>query len=289
MSVWWIRWCPCLSLNESVAFFCEPLIPLHLIRQHHIMRLPIWRLRRTFKGQWGCLIQVELIQLSLRVTSIRPWCLRSVTDPLDESVGIVTFLLNTQPLKLFAASATETFLMHFTERYINSIIDFMSYKDVVYCSQHTVSIFIRHCLVENQLSGSVDIICCSVFVSPSDIDECSFERTCDHTCINYPGSFECLCNRGYILYGLTHCGGEGMLSSVSGWDTYKKPQPGTSYLAQLMCAMLLLRVWKWRVTERVQTAAAAESTPPPQCPSLTLKNSVSVCSVCVWLWAVTHL
>lgn len=44
--------------------------------------------------------------------------------------------------------------------------------------------------------------------SLSDIDECSFERTCDHTCINYPGSFECLCNKGYILYGLTHCGGE---------------------------------------------------------------------------------
>lgn len=41
----------------------------------------------------------------------------------------------------------------------------------------------------------------------SDIDECSFERTCDHTCINYPGSFECLCHKGYTLYGLTHCGG----------------------------------------------------------------------------------
>uniref|UniRef100_A0A3Q1GR48 Signal peptide, CUB domain, EGF-like 1 n=1 Tax=Acanthochromis polyacanthus TaxID=80966 RepID=A0A3Q1GR48_9TELE len=40
----------------------------------------------------------------------------------------------------------------------------------------------------------------------ANIDECSFERTCDHTCINYPGSFECLCNKGYILYGLTHCG-----------------------------------------------------------------------------------
>uniref|UniRef100_A0A8C3MS22 Uncharacterized protein n=1 Tax=Geospiza parvula TaxID=87175 RepID=A0A8C3MS22_GEOPR len=38
------------------------------------------------------------------------------------------------------------------------------------------------------------------------IDECSFERTCDHTCINYPGSFECLCHKGYTLYGLTHCG-----------------------------------------------------------------------------------
>lgn len=50
-------------------------------------------------------------------------------------------------------------------------------------------------------------------LSPSDIDECSFERTCDHTCINYPGSFECLCNKGYILYGLTHCGGESRLSA----------------------------------------------------------------------------
>lgn len=40
-----------------------------------------------------------------------------------------------------------------------------------------------------------------------DIDECSFERTCDHTCINYPGSFECLCHKGYMLYGMTHCGG----------------------------------------------------------------------------------
>ncbi|KAF4802488.1 hypothetical protein TURU_024389 [Turdus rufiventris] len=40
----------------------------------------------------------------------------------------------------------------------------------------------------------------------TNIDECSFERTCDHTCINYPGSFECLCHKGYTLYGLTHCG-----------------------------------------------------------------------------------
>ncbi|POI32624.1 hypothetical protein CIB84_003624 [Bambusicola thoracicus] len=40
-----------------------------------------------------------------------------------------------------------------------------------------------------------------------DIDECSFERTCDHTCINHPGTFECTCNKGYALYGFTHCGG----------------------------------------------------------------------------------
>uniref|UniRef100_A0A8D0PTW1 Signal peptide, CUB domain and EGF like domain containing 1 n=1 Tax=Sus scrofa TaxID=9823 RepID=A0A8D0PTW1_PIG len=40
----------------------------------------------------------------------------------------------------------------------------------------------------------------------TDIDECSFERTCDHVCINSPGSFQCLCHRGYTLYGTTHCG-----------------------------------------------------------------------------------
>ncbi|RLV96992.1 hypothetical protein DV515_00012291 [Chloebia gouldiae] len=42
---------------------------------------------------------------------------------------------------------------------------------------------------------------------PPDIDECSFDRTCDHLCINTPGSFQCLCHKGYTLYGLTHCGG----------------------------------------------------------------------------------
>lgn len=41
----------------------------------------------------------------------------------------------------------------------------------------------------------------------TDIDECSFERTCDHICTNSPGSFQCLCHRGYTLYGTTHCGG----------------------------------------------------------------------------------
>lgn len=61
--------------------------------------------------------------------------------------------------------------------------------------------------------------------SSSDIDECSFERTCDHTCINYPGSFECLCNKGYILYGLTHCGGESLLTDIpvlGKWEKYVK-------------------------------------------------------------------
>uniref|UniRef100_A0A8B9JKP0 Signal peptide, CUB domain, EGF-like 3 n=1 Tax=Astyanax mexicanus TaxID=7994 RepID=A0A8B9JKP0_ASTMX len=38
------------------------------------------------------------------------------------------------------------------------------------------------------------------------IDECSFDRTCDHTCVNSPGSFECYCNKGYVLYGVAHCG-----------------------------------------------------------------------------------
>jgi len=42
----------------------------------------------------------------------------------------------------------------------------------------------------------------------TDIDECFFERTCDHTCVNSPGSFQCVCNKGYTLYGLAHCGGE---------------------------------------------------------------------------------
>lgn len=46
-----------------------------------------------------------------------------------------------------------------------------------------------------------------LFPPSPDIDECSFDRTCDHLCINTPGSFQCLCNKGYTLYGLTHCGG----------------------------------------------------------------------------------
>uniref|UniRef100_A0ABI7XG35 Signal peptide, CUB domain and EGF like domain containing 2 n=1 Tax=Felis catus TaxID=9685 RepID=A0ABI7XG35_FELCA len=39
-----------------------------------------------------------------------------------------------------------------------------------------------------------------------DVDECSLDRTCDHSCINHPGTFACACNRGYTLYGFTHCG-----------------------------------------------------------------------------------
>lgn len=42
----------------------------------------------------------------------------------------------------------------------------------------------------------------------ADVDECSLDRTCDHSCINHPGTFTCACNKGYTLYGLTHCGGE---------------------------------------------------------------------------------
>lgn len=42
----------------------------------------------------------------------------------------------------------------------------------------------------------------------ADIDECSFDRTCDHFCVNSAGSFQCLCDKGYVLYGLAHCGGE---------------------------------------------------------------------------------
>lgn len=47
----------------------------------------------------------------------------------------------------------------------------------------------------------------------ADIDECFFERTCDHTCVNHPGGFQCLCNKGYTMYGLAHCGGECALDS----------------------------------------------------------------------------
>ncbi|XP_030872990.1 signal peptide, CUB and EGF-like domain-containing protein 2 [Leptonychotes weddellii] len=39
-----------------------------------------------------------------------------------------------------------------------------------------------------------------------DVDECSLDRTCDHNCINHPGTFTCACNKGYTLYGFTHCG-----------------------------------------------------------------------------------
>lgn len=47
--------------------------------------------------------------------------------------------------------------------------------------------------------------CLSIY---TDIDECSFDRACDHFCVNSAGSFQCHCHKGYVLYGLAHCGGE---------------------------------------------------------------------------------
>lgn len=59
--------------------------------------------------------------------------------------------------------------------------------------------------------GGCDWLPCYYVICPvliTDIDECFFERTCDHTCVNHPGGFQCLCNKGYTMYGLAHCGGE---------------------------------------------------------------------------------
>lgn len=61
---------------------------------------------------------------------------------------------------------------------------------------------------------------------PPDIDECSFDRTCDHLCINTPGSFQCLCNKGYTLYGLTHCGGR------AGWMLAGRARRPTGFGSQ---------------------------------------------------------
>ena len=42
----------------------------------------------------------------------------------------------------------------------------------------------------------------------SDIDECALD-SCDHQCVNSPGSFECLCDQGYELADdATTCNGE---------------------------------------------------------------------------------
>lgn len=81
-------------------------------------------------------------------------------------------------------------------------------------------------------------------MSSADIDECSFERTCDHTCINYPGSFECLCNKGYILYGLTHCGGNHLNHSLPGpcvcvWTHWTSAAENTLTLCSLS-------IWCWQ-------------------------------------------
>lgn len=54
----------------------------------------------------------------------------------------------------------------------------------------------------------------------TDIDECYFERTCGHTCVNSPGGFECVCNKGYSLYGLAHCGGKTIRLMLMGYYTY---------------------------------------------------------------------
>lgn len=56
-------------------------------------------------------------------------------------------------------------------------------------------------------------VICLILIT--DIDECFFERTCDHTCVNSPGGFQCLCNKGYTMYGLAHCGGESTLGGGS--------------------------------------------------------------------------
>lgn len=58
----------------------------------------------------------------------------------------------------------------------------------------------------------------------ADIDECSFERACDHTCTNHPGTFQCSCNKGYALYGFTHCGGESQ-TQHSPWHRGSLPLP----------------------------------------------------------------
>lgn len=55
-------------------------------------------------------------------------------------------------------------------------------------------------------------VCLSLY---TDIDECSFDRACDHFCVNSAGSFQCLCHKGYVLYGLAHCGGEPACRALS--------------------------------------------------------------------------
>lgn len=40
------------------------------------------------------------------------------------------------------------------------------------------------------------------------MDECELNTTCDHNCVNTPGSFYCACRTGYQLYGVTHCAGK---------------------------------------------------------------------------------
>lgn len=109
------------------------------------------------------------------------------------------------------------FIWLFVHFYFISLILFglISFK-----LKSTLTVISTLCLLRRrrhgQESGSHDCmkvlhVSCGMFwdffSSTSDIDECSFERTCDHICINYEGSFDCVCQKGYTLYGLTHCGG----------------------------------------------------------------------------------
>lgn len=41
-----------------------------------------------------------------------------------------------------------------------------------------------------------------------DINECELNTTCDHHCVNTPGSYYCTCREGYKIYGVTHCAGK---------------------------------------------------------------------------------
>lgn len=67
-----------------------------------------------------------------------------------------------------------------------------------------------------------------------DIDECSFDRTCDHMCVNTPGSFQCLCHHGYLLYGVTHCGGKPARSPPPASQMLPAPQLFTLQMAVLV-------------------------------------------------------
>uniref|UniRef100_A0A6B2LNQ3 EGF-like domain-containing protein n=1 Tax=Arcella intermedia TaxID=1963864 RepID=A0A6B2LNQ3_9EUKA len=56
--------------------------------------------------------------------------------------------------------------------------------------------------------GSGWTISVPLSVDCTDIDECSFpniRKTCDHECINEPGTYECGCYTGYTLVNTTKC------------------------------------------------------------------------------------
>lgn len=63
--------------------------------------------------------------------------------------------------------------------------------------------------------GVNSVVIMFVFPVFADIDECSFDRACDHTCVNSPGSFQCYCHKGYVIYGVAHCGGKPCIMGVS--------------------------------------------------------------------------